>query len=227
MIAAGAHPGNFEGGIAETTHQDCRTCHEIHTTYTSEDWALTTDADVALYAFEGVTFEGGQGNLCGVCHQPRRQMVAEDGIVNVSSTHWGPHHGPHTAMMLGVGGAGEVEAAVPSKHYETVENTCVGCHSDHSFAPDLVACLECHPDAEDFNMKGSQTEIEALIEELGKALEAKGMWQDGHPVVGEYPEAEAAALWNYIFVAVEDGSRGVHNAPYSRALLEASIGALK
>jgi hypothetical protein len=48
-----------------------------------------------------------------------------------------------------------------------------------------------------------------------------------HPIVGKYPEAEAAALWNYILIAIEDGSHGVHNPAYTKALLQASIDALK
>jgi hypothetical protein len=48
-----------------------------------------------------------------------------------------------------------------------------------------------------------------------------------HPVVGTYPAAQAEALWNYIFISVEDGSLGVHNMPYTKDLLEASIEALQ
>ena len=69
--------------------------------------------------------------------------------------------------------------------------------------------------------------VAAKIVELHDLLEAKGLYHDGHPVVGVYPAAEAEALWNYIFIAVEDGSLGTHNAPYTNALLDASIAALQ
>ena len=232
MIAAGANPGNYEGDTLGVTHQDCRTCHEIHTTYTSDDWALSTTEPAVVYAFEGVTFEGGQGNLCATCHVPRTAFSATDGVVNVTSTHWGPHHGPQAAMLLGVGGAGEVEGKAAG-HYSLVEDTCVACHvgenDNHSFEPDVAACLDCHADVENFDVNGLQSEIAALGAELGELLEAKGMYEleAGHPVVGEYPEAEAAALWNYIYIMVEDKSMGVHNPNYAKALLEASIEALQ
>jgi hypothetical protein len=234
MIAAGLSPDEVELGDPNPTRQDCRACHNIHTTYTVEDWSLESTAPVDLYAFEGVTFDGGEGNLCANCHQPRRVMTAEDGIVNVDSTHWGPHHGPQSAMLLGVGGAGDVEGS-PSIHAMAVADTCATCHlnnDNHSFEPSIDACVGCHAEAEDFDIEGVQTQVEGLVVELQEALLAKGLLagdeEEGfHPVVGEYPEAEAAALWNYIFIAIEDTSFGVHNPPYTIALLEASIEALQ
>jgi hypothetical protein len=234
MVAAGQTPAEVESGDPNPTHQDCRTCHEIHTSYTSADWALTTDAAVPLYAFEDATYDGGAGNLCAVCHQPRRLMdVADDGTVDWNSTHYGPHHGPQTAMLLGIGGAGEAAEGSPSAHYSMVENTCVACHvgenDDHSFEPNVAACQGCHADLADFDLNGAQTEVAGMLEELKAALVAKGMLEEeaDEAIVGVYPEAEAAALWNYIYIAHEDKSMGVHNSAYTKALLEASLAALQ
>jgi len=231
MVAMGT---GVEDGtdIADASPPNCRTCHQIHTTYTEADFALTTTAPVTLIA-GGATFDGGEGNLCANCHQPRREMAVEDGIVNVSSTHWGPHHGPQSTMLLGI--IGEGASGSPSSHYSAVQDTCTACHvsdGNHLLSPSMnrhaiKTCQACHPDAKNFDINGVQTEVEALIVELEELLEAKGLYHDGHPVVGKYPEAEAAAVWNYIYIAVEDGSKGVHNAKYTKALLEASIGALK
>jgi hypothetical protein len=64
--------------------------------------------------------------------------------------------------------------------------------------------------------------------ELGELLVAKVLLdEEGHPVVGTYPTAEASALWNYIMLEIEDGSLGVHNPDYTKALLEASVAALQ
>ena len=233
MVEAGLLPTEVEEGDPNATHQDCRTCHEIHTSYTSEDWALTTDAPVTLFAFEDTIYDGGEGNLCGTCHQPRRQIADADadGNIEVTSTHWGPHHGPQTAVLLGIGGAGEVEGS-PSAHATMVEDTCVSCHvgeaDNHNFEPQIASCQGCHSGIEDFDVNGLQTEVEGLLSEVEEALVAKGMWdEEGHPVVGIYPAAEAQALWNYIMLSVEDASSGVHNPAYTKALLEASLEALK
>jgi len=234
MIAAGLTPDQVEEGDSAPTHQDCRTCHQIHITYTGEDWALTTTDPVVLYAFDGVTYDGGMGNLCGNCHQPRRQIGEPDadGNIEIDSTHWGPHHGPQTAILLGIGGAGDVTGS-PGAHATLVENTCVSCHvgeaDSHTFEPSVVNCQGCHADIEDFDVNGAQTEVDELLTELRGLLVARGLWDDegDEPVVGVYPAAEAQAAWNYILIALEDSSLGAHNSSYTKALLEASIEALQ
>ena len=94
--------------------------------------------------------------------------------------------------------------------------------------PSVANCQECHADIEDFDFSGLQTDVEAQLEELKAALVAKGMLdeEEDEAIVGEYPEADAAALWNYIYIAHEDKSLGVHNPAYTKALLEASLAAL-
>ena len=241
---AGCHSGGaFSAAIAAglqvneasadptPTRQDCRACHQIHTSYTGADWALETTDPVMLYAFEASTdalYNGGKGNLCANCHQPRRTIADADadGNIAVTSTHWGPHHGPQSAMLLGLGGAGvEGEASL---HASLVEDTCVTCHigenMSHSFAAVEASCVACH--GED-DLSPAQDAVDAKIEELHDLLEVAGLYHDGHPVVGSYPAAQAQALWNYIFIAVEDGSHGTHNMAYTVALLDASIAAMQ
>ena len=234
-VAAGLNPSEVEVGDPNPTRQDCRTCHEVHTTFTGSDWALETTAPVDLYAFEGATFDGGQGNLCVQCHQPRRGIdEVVDGMIEVTSTHWGPHHGPQSAMLLGLAGAGSDGISLegnPSAHAILVENTCVTCHmgdgADHSYQPDIATCQECHSGAEDFDINGVQTTVQGLLDELETALIAKG-WidEEGHPTVGSVPAGEAAALWNWIYIAHEDKSLGVHNADYTIQLLEEGLATL-
>ncbi|MFB0552802.1 MAG: hypothetical protein ACETWQ_05750 [Phycisphaerae bacterium] len=233
MVAAGLTPNTVEVGDPNPTRQGCRACHQVHTSYTAADWVLETTDPVALYAFEGVTYDGGKGNLCANCHQPRRAIAEADPNDNISvtSTHWGPHHGPQSAMLLGQGGAGDV-IGLPSAHAMLVRDTCVTCHigqdDSHTFEPVMSACVVCHSDAEDFDINGVQTEVEGLIAQVGDLLVAKGMLdEEGHPVVGVYPAAEASALWNYIYIVFEDGSLGVHNAAYTKAMLEAALVALQ
>lgn len=242
-IAAGiTDPNQVAAGDPNPTRQDCRTCHQIHTTYTKDDFALETTDPVALIAFAGQTYDGGMGNLCANCHQPRTAFPeAVDGQVEVTSTHWGPHHGPESAILLGIGGAGDVVGS-PSKHASQVEDTCVACHMgadrSHTFTPsvtlfgreflNVTTCQECHEGVEDFDVNGVQTQVQTLLDELQSLLVAKGLLtSEGSPVVGTYPENEAGALWNWILIAEEDGSLGVHNPTYTIDLLEASIAVFK
>ena len=112
-----------------------------------------------------------------------------------------------------------------------VADTCVTCHvgegDDHSFEPSTAACVECHGEIEDFDFSGLQTDVQAMLDELEAGLIAKGWLDDeGHPTVDFIPEAEAAALWNWIYIAHEDKSLGIHNPSYTKALLEAGLAAL-
>ncbi len=234
MAAAQTNPDKFTTVYPNPTRIDCRACHNIHTTYTMDDFALKTTAAVPLYALQGATFDGGKGNLCANCHQSRTAFPAPaaDGTVSVTSTHWGPHHGPQAEMMLGVGGAGDVTAA-PSPHYVQVTDTCVYCHmggdaANHTYTPKVAYCTKCHTDAKDFNMNGAVAELDAKIATLKTALTNAGLLdKTGSPVVGKYPAAKAAALWNYLLVGVEDKSHGVHNMPYAEALIDAALAAMK
>lgn len=240
-VETGVAFDSLEEGIVGPTPQNCRTCHDIHTDFTEDDWGLATVAPLTLLV-AGQVFDGGEGNLCASCHQPRRGFVedyaAVDGMVDINSSHWGPHHGVEATMLLGTGGWGEAGEPTPG-HYAmeddiVTEDTCVTCHlgpnDDHTFAPDEASCQieECHADVEDFdfNYENVQEDVQALYDELGELLEAAGLQHDGHPVQGLWPEAQAGALWNWIFV-MEDGSLGVHNSEYTKQLLEDGIAALQ
>jgi hypothetical protein len=229
--AAGLAPNQVTSGDPDPTRQDCRACHLIHKTFSMQDFALRTTSPVALYAIPGKTYDGGSGNLCVNCHQPRRDApVAVNGVITGISEHWGPHHGPQSAMILGLAGAGGVTSTV-SGHYQGVPNTCVKCHlgdgDNHTFEAQLAACQQCHTDATNFNVNRVQTVVDSLTNLLGARLLAAGLItensEDGHPTVTSAPEAQGIALWNWLYVAHEDKSRGIHNADYAKALLEKGL----
>ena len=113
-VAEGYDPASVTEGDPNPTRQDCRACHQIHVNYNSTDFALETMAPVSLYATPGFTFDKGKGNLCAQCHQARRVFPAGSDPVTGISSHWGPHHGPQSAMMLGL--AGSIEGS-PAYHY--------------------------------------------------------------------------------------------------------------
>ena len=97
-IAAGLQPNQVTVGDPNPTPQDCRACHQIHNTYTGVDWALETIAPVSLYAITNKTFDGGEGNLCASCHQPRSRLLwALTALSLVSPTATVPHHGPQSS----------------------------------------------------------------------------------------------------------------------------------
>jgi hypothetical protein len=223
-------------GVVNVSPFDCRTCHNIHTTYTKDDFSLTGGEKPVVLERTGGTFDGGKGNLCANCHQVRNEApTVTGGNVEVTSSRFGPHYGIPAPMLLGEGGLGV--SGSPSTHYETVENTCVYCHMgderNHTYLPNVARCQTCHADAENFDINGVQTEITAMVEELHAIFVEKGMlnpetdlWVASVDAPATYPEAVANAMWNYKFV-VYDKSMGVHNSAYTKALLEAALEAMK
>lgn len=220
------HDPSIEG-VVNVSPYNCRTCHDIHTTYTMADFSLTGDEAPVQMEYTPSVFDGGAGNLCANCHQVRNPTPeVVNGMIEVTSIHWGTHHAVGASMLLGEGGLGGVEGG-PSLHYRVVHDTCVGCHMgeayNHTYEPDVANCQGCHEDLDTFDRNGVQTEIAGMLEDVKGRLIAQGiMDEEGHAVPGTYPENVANALWNYIFV-VEEKSKGVHNTDYARALLQYGI----
>jgi hypothetical protein len=211
-------------GIVNVSPYNCRTCHNIHMTYTKADFALTGGEEPVKMETTGTQFNGGAGNLCANCHQIRNPIpVASDGMIEVTSQFWGTHHAPNASMMLGEGGLGVKGRS--SVMYRPVQDSCVFCHMgtehNHTFEAKLERCQGCHEDAKSFDMDGVQTDVKALLDEVKTKLVAHGVLNadNGRAVPGTYPEAIASALWDYIYV-VEDKSDGVHNPDYTKKLLK-------
>jgi len=234
--------GTTMGGLVGGDNQFvCKTCHDIHQTFEAQDFALRLTTAVSVvdgsdFLLKGTNFLDVQGNsnLCANCHQAR---VAEPNIASpgttfeITSTHYGPHHGAQANTVAGVGFAevaGSMAYPAEGSSFH-IAASCTGCHmydGNHDFTPQLAACNECHTTI-DFNYGGVQDDISDLLDELRDALIAAGVVAgddvDGyHPVVGTYPMAQAQAFFNWIGLT-EDRSLGVHNPKYVEALLQNSI----
>lgn len=221
-------------GVANVSPYTCRTCHDIHTTYTKADFSLTGNGAPAQMENTEGTFDGGFGNLCANCHQIRNELpVASGGEITFESSRFGTHHGVEAQMLLGEGGL--MVSGSPSVHYG-VENTCVTCHMgdarNHTYEPEPEYCHVCHADLDTLDRNGVQTEIQEMLTEVRDLLIASGIIdieldpEGNRSVPGTYPEEVASAMWNYMFV-LEDQSNGVHNPPYAKALLEQALAALR
>ena len=237
------------GKINKPSAWECATCHGIHSTFESTDYALRLGGPVksnidATYMFD---FKNGS-NLCVNCHQARtaEPNIAKPGATFAVSIRIGPHHGPQGNLVAGVGFA-EIPGAIAypakgtSKHYST---SCTGCHmatfdktrsqGGHSLVPSLAKCNSCHGATDtNYDHNGKQTTIAARLVVLRDLLVAKGIVTkttvDGvdtyAPKAGTVPMVQAQAAYNY-FGLVDDRSEGVHNPPYITALLENTIAAL-
>ncbi len=229
-------------GYENPTPISCTSCHDSHSTFDFEndgyDYALRSFDPVALIVDPDYIIDfGNTSNNCASCHQPRTAPPIDDGggMFEVTSTHWGPHHGPQSTLLEGIQGAlipgSEGYPGIGSATHRT-GSSCVECHmgepsgstvdGEHSFIPTATACITCHS-------SGAPSEVAGLaddMESLSSLLENVGIVHEGHPVLGTYTIKEAEAAWNYLLV-MEDSSNGVHNPKYVKALIKNSIEALE
>ena len=149
--------------VKEVIEITCATCHDPHDV--SNEHQLRT-VDAVLENGVEVT-QLGNGALCANCHKSRRNgpEYAADYLNNLSS-HYGPHHGPQTDILMATNAPTWGQTLPTSPHMAVAENGCVDCHmypgssdpngnvilaGSHSFSmtfPDgsdnVVACSPCH-----------------------------------------------------------------------------------
>jgi len=251
--ACHSHEGFIEfaatGDVAENitlpSAWQCKTCHNIHKTFEEEDYALRLAEPIAFIYDETVTADFENSNLCANCHQSRRAEpnTTDPGeTFEITSTHYGPHHGAQANLIYGAGFAEIAGSEAYPDMGSSAHNAlgCTGCHMSeyadgmggHTFNPSVMSCQDCHSGADDFNVGGGQDEVHALLEELKELLLAEGVLEYDaeddayHPVVGVHNMNAAQAFFNWVGIE-EDRSLGVHNPAYIEALLKNSIETLQ
>ncbi|MBT4485874.1 MAG: hypothetical protein HOC71_19565 [Candidatus Latescibacteria bacterium] len=242
-------------GIDNPTQPNCRTCHNIHTNYDETDYDVVVTGSVEITTSMGdatETVDFGKGSLCASCHRSRPYgytLAVGGGDYEVTSSRFGPHHGPQGNILAGFGGY-EVSGSMSytnSAHTTMVTEGCTTCHmaapygvqaGGHSMkmgydyhdelVPNTAGCESCHSDIESFDIGDTQTEVEELLEELAALLIEAGIMKEagGSAVTGTYSSDIAGARMNYQ-MCLEDRSNGVHNPKYVKALLTNSIEALQ
>jgi hypothetical protein len=195
----------------------------------------------------------GSGNVCAYCHQPRPRdgfpiQVNGTDSVNVNSSHWGTHYGTASVILAGHD-AFEVPGSMPyesSPHTTAIgcstchmaknaDRTDVGGHTFKMVADDgyenLNGCKSCHADITSFDLNGVQTEIEGLVHHLDELLMEHKLiddtghalpWNSANGLGRKFTSNEAGAVFN-LLLAHYEGSHGVHNYKYTKALLTNTI----
>ena len=109
----------------------CAACHDPHVSQAVGDHQVRTTADVTLGNGETVG-DGGLGKLCMQCHKGRRDV---DTYVTETHSHFGPHHGPQTDLLVGANAA-QFGQFLPSSsgHLLAIGNSCATCHMQESDA---------------------------------------------------------------------------------------------
>lgn len=238
--------------IQDPLPQNCYACHQVHSTYTQDDWNLTTTAPVTLWV-GGETVDLGNSNLCINCHQarvpsPALPPVGEDAVYEVTNKRYGPHHGAQGLMLTGSAAYLIGDGYENSLHTTLIDNACVHCHmatidganeaGGHTFRVvsedgnlNNAGCIQCHTDNNELEtlVADTQTEIDDLLNQLGTRLNELGILDDELQyaiVPQEMTSLQVGILWNYKYV-LEDQSDGIHNYKFAKKLLENSLEALE
>jgi hypothetical protein len=178
--------------------------------------------------------------------------VNGEATIAVTSSHWGTHYGTASVILAGQE-AFEVPGSMPYENsghstmvgcsdchmYKNADRMDVGGHTWRMAAngegedgyQNIGACTECHSSATNFDLNGVQTEIADLIHHLDELLmDLKLIDDTGHAIpyddedgIGrEWTSNEAGAVFNLLLSHYE-GSHGVHNYKYTKALLTNTI----
>jgi hypothetical protein len=236
--------GFVEGNIENPTPFHCGTCHDIEQTDNFPDYSFRIDPaePVPAYVDGAPDFDfGDNSNLCANCHQARRwepNINVPGETYDITSVHWGPHHGPQANVYAGLGFAeipGSQPFGVANPHLNQGV-TCVTCHMSqstdgtggHTFRPSESVCALCHDGG--FDANGGQSDNQERMIVLRDLLVEAGVMvftgEEYEVVTGTYPMVQAQAYFNWIGLQ-DEGSLGVHNPPYVKALLVNSIEALQ
>ena len=179
---------------------NCATCHDPHDATNPHQMRQLDDVTLGNGA---VVTEGGYGKLCMQCHKGRRDIrtyIADN--LGDPSSHFGPHHGPQTDMLVGENAYEYGQNIRSSSHVYAVENACVTCHmpatsrdapehlmaGGHTFWPswdggtpddpsddvDLVeGCVGCHGPMDSFDIPKDDYDGDGKVE--GVQTEVKGL----------------------------------------------------
>jgi cytochrome c551/c552 len=272
-----------DGAITESIYQGqatvavvhCSTCHvtegdadphktggdyvpgsfELRVPTETDGYALIEKSATVGMSTGTATQNYGSGHACMWCHKSRKDVTnyIAASTINITSSHWGPHDGPHTDIYTGEGGyeyTGKTYGQ--STHQLALENGCVNCHmpaieenmgvGNHSFYPQLSACTaQCHRTATSFDINNGQTDTKFALQRLRETLNTLLMLtRDGvNPLSAEeladeewrHDEAlpkngvpQGQAGALYNYFIVARGSAfGVHNPTYTSQLLYDSI----
>ena len=182
--------GSSSPPYADVTQPNCYTCHKIHDTYTTDDWALTSGDPVVPFTGSAAT-DLGTGNQCARCHQFSAQYLLIDslfanfddgGLTTVTITagqkRVGVHHAPQYNIIAGIDlceFTGSM-AYPDSENHITAQapNGCATCHMNDGFGDltghSMAMTYDWHGE-ENFHWSATCTACHSADDELDTKVE--------------------------------------------------------
>jgi hypothetical protein len=223
----------------------CVTCHDPHKktgnaaeSAEGEDFQLRF-AEVASPAQSNTLADNtnpARYNLCGQCHHARTRTWVDTSRPVHHSVQANMYNGE---MPLPDNDQTPLVANTKTAH-RFVPKQCVTCHmvpaefqdtlnpanSGHGFAPNLEGCsaVGCHPSAEvaQSDMENLQTTVDVALANILDRLGAASTWEystSGGPSDQTTVPDEVKKVRFLYYWVLYDGSKGVHNPEYTRAIL--------
>jgi hypothetical protein len=219
----------------------CLQCHHVR------NGAAATN--VANYQAGKPTWYG--GSSFGVHDGPQGDMIEGVNAITYGKDIPSSAH-RYTVTNLCVGchmQAAVTDPADPSfmkagSHTFAMSYSVVGTNGVTNIVDKTDACVQCHGPIDDFDMvrqdyngdgviEGVQTEVQKMLDQLSRMLPngtyvasgnyvADGLVKTSMSVKTNWPTKFLNAAYNWQYVN-NDGSKGVHNAPFATGLLKASI----
>jgi hypothetical protein len=141
--------GSSSPPYSDITQPNCYTCHKIHDTYTTADWALTSGDPVDPLT-GSTAVDLGSGNQCVRCHQFVGQYLAVDSLwadfdlgtttvtlpADNSLKRAGVHHGTQYNIVANMDlfeFSGSATIPTSSHIAEQATKGCVTCHMNDGF----------------------------------------------------------------------------------------------
>lgn len=195
VAAATGEVANWDGGVAS---MNCRTCHQIHTTFTDADYdpVWTDPVEIALTG-ETIDFGSAWANTCSACHQGRirdpwpTQTTDVTATFAITSGHFGPHYSTQanvTSTEIGFLFGSATNEGFFGPHADL---GCNGCHmaSDgftptpggmggHNWQPAPSTCNTCHTGGDvdsNFNYRGTPQATYDVLYEVAYCLQNTGI----------------------------------------------------
>ena len=214
----------------------CPACHDPMSNENEHQLRSLDNVDVVYDAEYAATFsDKGAAQLCAQCHHATRNAAHVQNQIDNGYAHFGPHGSPQMDMIMGTGCyeiSGYDYTNNRAHAHRAVDNSCVGCHmtvrshtspqgwvGGHDFIPDIESCQTCHSGITDFDLNGAASEIDTLLNMLITAI---GVPVDSLGSATATTTEQRMAGYAYVFVT-NDGSRGIHNPAYAKALLENAL----
>lgn len=233
-----------------SSHISCFACHAPHT---NEDFSLRKQGPTV--EFMGANYDKEESNTCAVCHQARYPNPSIESDSVITSSRWGPHHGPQSNILAGSGAyvLPGVTYNNQAAHNIGISNGCVNCHmaalplnnvaGGHSFAityegtsGEVVNSSGCT--CHNWTDAQATTEVATLQAEFADSLSALGdmllakNWlnatKDAVTTNAKAPTTPQTRgiVYNYLML-LEDKSGSVHNPKYAMSVVRAAMAYLR